>query len=62
MLRIGPFSTDCRVLLAPIAGYTDLAFRLVCRAAGHRGLAYTELLHSRGVLEQNRDSLEIVVV
>lgn len=62
MLRLGTFSTDCRVLLAPIAGYTDLAFRLTCRAAGHRGLAYTELLHSRGVLEPNRDSLEIARV
>ncbi|MCC6908472.1 MAG: tRNA dihydrouridine synthase DusB [Phycisphaerales bacterium] len=62
MLRIGPFQTDCRVLLAPIAGYTDLAFRLTCRAAGHGGLTYTELLHSRGILEQNRDSLEIARV
>ncbi len=62
MLRLGSFSTDCRVLLAPIAGYTDLAFRLTCRAAGHRGVGYTELLHSRGVLEQNRDSLEIARV
>jgi len=62
MLTIGPFSTPCRVLLAPIAGYTDLAFRLTCRAAGHPGLTYTELLHSRGVLEQNRDSLEIARV
>lgn len=59
MLHIGPFHTDCPVLLAPIAGYTDLAFRLTCRAAGHTGLAYTELLHSRGILEGNRDSLDI---
>ncbi len=62
MLQIGPFQTDCPVLLAPIAGYTDLPFRLVCRAAGHTGLTYTELLHSRGILEQNRDSLEIARV
>jgi len=62
MLRIGLFHTDCPVLLAPIAGYTDLAFRLMCRAAGHTGLTYTELLHSRGIIEQNRDSLEIARV
>lgn len=62
MLQIGPFSTACPVLLAPIAGYTDLAFRLTCRAAGHWGLAYTELLHSRGILEGNGDSLEIARV
>ncbi len=62
MLHIGPFHTDCPVLLAPIAGYTDLAFRLMCRAAGHTGLTYTELLHSRGIVEQKRDSLEIARV
>jgi len=62
MLRIGPFHTDCHVLLAPIAGYTDLAFRLMSRAAGHIGLTYTELLHSRGILEQNRDRLDIARV
>lgn len=62
MLQIGPFHTDSPVLLAPIAGYTDLAFRLMCRAAGHTGLTYTELLHSRGILEQKRDSLEIARV
>lgn len=62
MLRIGQFQTPCRVLLAPIAGYTDLAFRLAVRAAGHRGLAYTELLNPRGILRQTRASLDIAAM
>lgn len=58
-MRIGTFSTPCRVLLAPIAGYTDLAFRMAARAAGHRGLAYTELLNPRGILRQTPASVDI---
>jgi len=59
MLRIGSVHVDSRVLLAPMAGYTDLAFRLVVRAAGHCGLAFTELLNSRGVLVSQASSINI---
>ncbi|MBL1217125.1 MAG: tRNA dihydrouridine synthase DusB [Planctomycetes bacterium] len=47
------------VLLAPIAGYTDLPFRLTVRQAGHTGLTYTELINSRGVLERGPSSLDV---
>ena len=38
------------ILLAPIAGHTDLAFRRVCREQGGVGCAYTDLLNSRSIL------------
>ena len=50
MLSIGPLQLPSRVLLAPIAGHTDLAFRLLCRELGGVGCAYTDLLNSRAVL------------
>lgn len=50
MLNIGPVHLPSRVLLAPIAGHTDLAFRLLCRELGGVGCAYTDLLNSRAVL------------
>lgn len=50
MLRVGPVELPSRVLLAPIAGHTDLAFRLLCRELGGVGCAYTDLLNSRAVL------------
>ena len=50
MLQIGPVTLPTRVLLAPIAGHTDLAFRLLCRELGGVGCAYTDLLNSRAVL------------
>jgi len=59
MIRIGSFIAPSRVFLAPIAGYTDWPYRLVVRAAGHRGLAYTELLNPRGLLRGTESSLNI---
>ncbi len=50
MLRVGPVELPTKVLLAPIAGHTDLAFRLLCRELGGVGCAYTDLLNSRAVL------------
>lgn len=37
------------LLLAPIAGYTDIAFRTICRAQGC-DLAFTEMVSAKGLL------------
>lgn len=50
MLSIGPVRLRSRVLLAPMAGYCDLPFRLLCRELGGIGLASTDLLNSRSIL------------
>ncbi len=63
MLRIGHVQLKTNLLLAPIAGYCDLAFRLVVRSvpscAGHGtlGLACTDLLCPQAVLNENQKSL-----
>ena len=49
------------LLLAPIAGYCDLAFRLVARSCGGVGLACTDLLCPEGVLRENRRSMELAM-
>ncbi len=59
MMQIGPVQVDSRVLLAPVAGHCDLAFRLAVRSCGGgawRGLAFTDLLCPHGVLKQNRQT------
>src|SRR5690606_6988984 len=38
-LHIGPVSLDTNLPLAPIAGYCDLAFRIICREQGGVGRA-----------------------
>jgi nifR3 family TIM-barrel protein len=50
---LGGTELPTNLFLAPIAGYTDLAFRLVARRQGSVGLACTDLLCPQGVLRQN---------
>ncbi len=58
-LQIGPVRLATNLVLAPIAGYCDLAFRLVARSCGGVGMACTELLCPEGILRENRKSLEL---
>src|SRR5881398_1246100 len=58
-LHVGPVHLATNLLLAPIAGYCDLAFRLVARSCGGLGLACTDLLCPEGVLRENRRSMEL---
>ena len=47
-------------MLAPLAGYTNLPFRLCMREVGGFGLASTELVHARSLLEQHHKALELI--
>ena len=58
-LKIGKFELATPLLLAPIAGYCDLAFRLVARAQGGLGLACTDLLCPEGILRGTAASVRI---
>ena len=59
MLRIGPVELQSNLLLAPIAGYTDLPFRILCRELGGVGIAYTDLLNAHALLRGSERSLEL---
>lgn len=60
MLQFGSFRLATNLLLSPIAGYCDLAFRQTIRPLGGLGLACTDLLNPRGLLRQTVKSMEIV--
>ena len=49
-MRIGTVKLDTPFLLAPMAGITDLPFRLLCRELGGVGLACSELLNSHAIV------------
>ncbi|NLE67347.1 MAG: tRNA-dihydrouridine synthase [Lentisphaerae bacterium] len=51
-LSIGRLRLDTPVLLAPMAGYTDLAFRLAVRRRGGVGLAFSEMISPRSLLQE----------
>lgn len=59
MLRIGPVTLETPLLLAPMAGYCDLPFRMLCRELGGVGLASTDLLNCHSILRGNATALKL---
>ena len=64
-LRIGPITVTTPVVLAPMAGVTNSAFRTLCRQAGQStgfdpGLFVAEMVTSRALVERNETALRIV--
>jgi nifR3 family TIM-barrel protein len=51
-LKIGPLAVDPPVVLAPMAGVTNAAFRSLCRSYG-AGLYVSEMVSARAVVEGN---------
>ncbi len=58
--EIGGRPLPSRYCLAPLAGYTHLAFRRVIRETGGLGLATTDLVHATLLLSGKRKSLELI--
>ncbi|KRQ86667.1 tRNA-dihydrouridine synthase C [Caloramator mitchellensis] len=47
-MKIGNYTTNNDVFLAPMAGVTDKAFRIICKEYGC-GMVYTEMVSSKGL-------------
>ena len=58
-LSIGNYQVENNVFLAPMAGYTDYPFRHVALMCGY-GLAFTELVSSKGIIYGGRANEELV--
>ncbi len=50
---------DNPYILAPLAGYTDLSFRLLCRELG-AGLCFTEMISCHGMVYQQKNTLVLL--
>src|SRR5436305_14033723 len=59
-MRIGPLSLDSNLFLSPLAGYTNLPFRLTVREVGGLDLATTDLVNARSLLEKNPKALKLI--
>jgi len=59
-MRIGPHSLASNLFLSPLAGYTNLPFRLTLRELGGLGWVTTDLVNARSLLERNRTALKLV--
>ena len=58
-LRIGPHTSATPVVLAPMAGITNAAFRRLCREHG-RGFYVSEMTTSRALVERTPESMRLV--
>jgi nifR3 family TIM-barrel protein len=59
-LCLGPLALATRFLLAPLAGYTNLAFRRAVRELGGLGLATTDLVNARALLVRSRKTMDLI--
>lgn len=59
-MRIGPHLLSSNLFLSPLAGYTNLPFRLTVRELGGLGWATTDLVNARSLLERNPTALKLV--
>lgn len=58
-LKIGNVSVGFPVVLAPMAGYTDAAFRSLCRDF-HCGMAYTEVINAQAVVHGSKLTMHML--
>ena len=58
-MKIGPIEVDPPVVLAPMAGVTDLSFRQLCRGYG-AGLYVSEMIATRALVERNPKTLHML--
>lgn len=60
-LKIKNITLDGNVVLAPMAGVTDLPFRLLCKEQG-ADLIYTEMVSAKGILYQNKNTEDLLTI
>ena len=59
-VQIGPLKLESNLFLSPLAGYTNLPFRLVVREIGGVGLCTTDLVNARSLLEKNPKAFKLI--
>lgn len=60
-MKIGNLELENNVFLAPMAGVTDLPFRILCKEMGC-GLVYSEMVSAKGILYDNKNTTELLEV
>jgi len=59
MLKIGSLTLDSSLILAPMAGITDLPFRMICRRFGCE-LSFVEMTSAKALVYENRKTEKMV--
>ena len=58
-MKIGNINLKNNVLLAPMAGVTDLPFRLVCKEMG-ADIVYTEFVSANGIIRESKKTFDLI--
>jgi len=59
MIKLGNISAAGKIMLAPVAGFTDSPFRRIARRHG-AGLVVTELISAEGIVRANRKTMDLL--
>ena len=59
-MRFGSLELKSNLFLSPLAGYTNLPFRLTLREIGGLDLATTDLVNARSLLEKNPKAFKLI--
>ncbi len=60
-LKIGNVTLDNNIVLAPMAGVTDLPFRLLCKEQG-AGLICMEMISAKAIYFNNKNTMELMEI
>ena len=60
-MQIGNVKIDGKLVLGPMAGVTDLPFRLLCKEQG-ADLIYTEMVSAKGIMYNNKNTEALLEV
>lgn len=59
-MQIGSLTLNSNLFLSPLAGYTNLPFRLTIRELGGLGLATTDLVNARSLIEERPKAFKLI--
>ncbi|MFH1612898.1 MAG: tRNA dihydrouridine synthase DusB [bacterium] len=61
MIQIGNLKLENNIFLAPMAGVTDITFRIICKKAGC-DLTYTEMITARGIFHKDKRTNRMIQI
>lgn len=61
IMHIGSVKLDNNIFLAPMAGVTDISFRILCKRQGC-GLTYTEMVSAKGLHYKSDNTAELLEI
>lgn len=60
-MKIGNINIKNKVFLAPMAGVTDMAFRVICKEMG-AGLVYSEMISAKGLYYEDKKTEKLMII